>query len=114
MKNLKFRIWDKQLKVFLYQLPEKHHLDWERFDVQQFTGLLDRLDKEIYEGDIVEWLEDNLGEWNILRVRAVVGFESGSFRIKDVPISEWGRADKEEMRFEVIGNIYKNPELLEI
>jgi len=32
MKNLKFRIWDKQLKVFLYQLPEKHHLDWERLN----------------------------------------------------------------------------------
>ncbi len=106
MKNLKFRIWDKQLKQFLYKLPEQHHLDWERFDIQQFTGLLDKNGKEIYEGDIVktnfrkivvEWGKDyDVDGW----------YQWAGY---DLGIYDDGYPEKD---FEVIGNIYENPELL--
>jgi len=57
MKALKFRIYDKDAKKFHYlegvfNMPDPCY-DGE---VQQFTGLLDRLGKEIYEGDIVKCL----------------------------------------------------------
>ncbi len=100
MKNLKFRIWDKQFNKFLYQLPEKHHLDWERFDVQQFTGLTDKLGKEIYEGDVVRIKDTNqkggLPEYLSLEE---VRYEDYRF----IPFDQYPTK-----LTEVIGNIYEN------
>jgi len=68
--------------------------------VMQFTGLLDRNGKEIYEGDIlknevknckVEWSEMNL---------AWVGVGLMAFGMNG------------DGEYEIIGNIYENPELL--
>jgi len=103
MKNLKFRIWDKQLKVFLYQLPEKHHLEWERFDTQQWTGLFDKLGKEIYEGDVVgvkelRWIV-NLGWSGDGEYGVCQKSNYGNHIFRDV--------DKVSERYEIIGNIYE-------
>jgi len=124
-REIKFRIWDKQLKVFLYQLPEKHHLDWERFNVQQFTGLSDRLGKEIYEGDILRVLYTNwpsqldkfpeLSHEEYLDSLSIVGvvvFSGDRFLI------DFNKGYGTRSIFEgkhgfkkIIGNIYENSEL---
>ena len=76
--------------------------DWYEVDpktVGQFTGMTDKNGRQIFEGDV-------------LALRAgrphIVKFEDGSFVLTGtaVPIRH---ADK----FEVIGNIHDNPELLE-
>ena len=104
MKNLKFRIWDKQLKVFLYQLPEKHHLKWERFDAQQWTGLFDKLGKEIYEGDIVVSKGYGVG---------VVEWKDGSLGVEGMSFGEHENEHSTNIdSWEIIGNIYQNPELI--
>lgn len=109
MKNLKFRIWDRQFKTFLYQLPEKHHIDWERFDIQQFTGLLDKQSKEIYEGDIVKerWnkiVEVKFDEIDLADYEdCYAGF---GFTLQTHSIEDYKKS------VEVIGNIFENPELL--
>ena len=76
--------------------------------VGQFTGLLDKNGKEIYEGDIVEYTTCYFG--NEKRHRKVVeweSFDSDDFgephNIGYFNLSEY---------MEVIGNIYDNPELL--
>jgi len=106
MKNIKFRIWDKQLKVFLYQLPEKHHLDWERFNVQQFTGLSDRLGKEIYEGDLIKHFDKgqiSLVEWS-----------SGDWGWYMKSVKNWNpKTGFDSSLDEVIGNIYESKHLLD-
>jgi len=110
MKNLKFRIWDKQLKVFLYQLPEKHHLEWKRFDIQQFTGLLDKSGKEIYEGDIVRLMK---------RDKKAVDFDikprKDCWLIEDIKEATWLQYYIEQKgdEYKVIGNIYEHASLLD-
>lgn len=69
----------------------------DKFDddvLMQFTGLLDKNGKEIYEGDI-------------LRGLGKVYFHQGKFCVEYG--EEWGWISKNA---EIIGNIYENPELL--
>jgi len=89
------------------------------FDLMQYTGLKDKNGKEIYEGDVLK-----VGDWRKLDTwkmphegndKAFVGFQDGSFTIGEEPnryshgLTGW---HIENMKLEVIGNIYENPELL--
>jgi uncharacterized phage protein (TIGR01671 family) len=77
----------------------------EYFELMQFTGILDRSGKEIYEGDIVRV---NGGEPGLEFTSQVV-FEQAAFRIKAV--YDQGFPHREDI--EVIGNLHENPELIE-
>lgn len=71
------------------------------YEIMQFTGLLDRKGKEIYEGDL---LKNGIG-----CDPAEVIFKNGMFMagIFGCTLEQYAGKNKE-----VIGNIYKNPELL--
>ena len=86
--------------------------DKNNWEVMQYTGLQDKNGKEIYEGDIVavkkfKWIIamgcSTDGEYGWLQKR--IGDDVG----KSYIITENDGIDE---RYEVIGNIYENPELL--
>ena len=84
--------------------------------IGQFTGLHDKNGKEIYEGDILICIgqrEDNMGQKYYRKVL----FNNGSFGMKipeyNCTSSLCNHVVNGNLNWEVIGNIYDNPELLE-
>lgn len=123
MREIKFRAYDKLLNKMIYNL--KYHRDYkvnseeELFIVMQFTGLKDKQDKEIYEGDIVKMAEGLSEAWNIYNHNRIflIKFQEGTFgfdnidRYNEIEFDSIFGFDIES-DCEVIGNIYENLELL--
>lgn len=125
---IKFRAWDieKEEMGFLtsnalkeLMLNDCFEKLQEQYDIMQFTGLKDSKGKETYEGDILKSKLSrlSLSDKDTEEVLSVVKFSKGSFRaILHNIIERYYGAQYEACRdfsdFEVIGNIYENPELL--
>lgn len=101
------------------------------FIVEQYTGLKDKNDKEIYEGDICRLIYSERGDgrkrWKKVNEDIeLVEFGDGYFKFSDTDeygigselsfsdYGEWATAGGQyKYEAEVIGNIHENPELLE-
>lgn len=86
-------------------LYDEHDRQIEEFVLMQYTGLHDKNEKECYEGDIVfDDYEHFEVKWKI------DGFVAENVEdVKDIrPFGEIA----EGQLFEIVGNIYENPELL--
>lgn len=125
MREIKFRAWDKALKSWtnysidddLLMFYDKHAECWEtdqegeRFILCQYTGLKDNEDREIYEGDIVKAI-------SFARWIGVVKYsdENQAFIFDDLDKKYRGKStvfmNQFNDGFEILGNIYENPELL--
>ena len=74
--------------------------------VGQFTGLLDKNGKEIYEGDVV----DSHSRYDQPYIREVFWGEKCGLEFKT--LTGYKLCKSNEPHFEIIGNIHDNPELL--
>lgn len=133
MREIKFRAWEKSLKQII---PvdnidfEKRMVNtesvWRMFDeieLMQYTGLKDKNDKEIYEGDIVEIHDGTItafrtsGKHIIEWWNGQFVFQANSHEEDDyINFGWWVRSNNHSAslkQIEVIGNIYENPEPIE-
>jgi hypothetical protein len=123
-REFRFRAWDADnnkwaccddwwntIKISCHTvngLPTVCEQDGEkRFVIEQFTGLTDRLENEIYEGDFVKGANGQVG---------LVYYDDrcAMFNVKDYycASADWPGAAFTEGVFEVIGNIHATPELI--
>jgi len=130
MRANKFRAWDGE--IFLYldlnNVEKDINLSWLlqffRSEKQEFTGLKDKNGKEIYEGDLLlSELDDYVFE--VLPITPISRIECERMRthgryygkeyVQSNGLSEHYCDDwiSNPEWYEVIGNIYENPELLE-
>lgn len=124
-REIKFRIWDIENKEMLkvQELdfeptfyggriairPDQYndYFDTEDMILMQYTGLHDKNEKEIYEGDIVG---DNKIKWIVKWNKNRMGFSlypTTEQLYDEMPINV-----ENKLGFKILGNIYDNPELL--
>ncbi|VVB58126.1 YopX protein [Candidatus Anstonella stagnisolia] len=135
MRELKFRVWDgtemhyppRKGDITSFVLTQNGEVwnsdncpltpeEEKSIVVMQYTGLKDKNGKEIYEGDILQyiWKSANGAEWKETQQvfigehtseemgNIIVGVHTGSLSL-----------DKDGAeKYEVIGNVHENPELL--
>ena len=116
MREIKFRAWyEKFNEMYIVK-----GIDFQRemvyfdkynyrsiYDIElmQYTGLKDKNNKEIYEGDIF-----HIGSKKILYV---VEWIDCGLKGRQIKNKSWIGLDYWKDDIEVIGNIYENPELME-
>ena len=83
----------------------------DEIELMQSTGLKDKNGKEIFEGDIVDYKgREAVVKWHGSYASFIYRFVDG---LKE-RVSEWDPLFLACYHFEVIGNIYENPEFLEV
>lgn len=128
-REIKFRAWDRSNKAMLtrfdidgegtnqirdirigfQEIQEGRKITTHTDDVilMQFTGLLDKNGKEIYEGDIVKYIIENS---TAMRIGTVEWCIAGWIVNAGMHYSDWSFCN--QWRVEIIGNIYENSDLL--
>lgn len=134
MREIKFRAWDNLEKdylneediaidnlgnIFIFERYDNNDsdlwytrllpdLDNKRHVIEQYTGLKDKNGTEIYEGDIVK-VEGDGEIYRVEWIRSGFGLEP---RYNSPRYPVLGNVELRK-KIEVIGNIHKDPELLE-
>lgn len=134
MERLKFKIWDKKNKRFLIKCIDNigindkqcidtnefknnvfSYLDWEngsirlnskKYVVLQYIGLKDKNCKEIYEGDIIKYIDDFY--YKVIYIKESACFVLSSIRKDSKFKLSFAFRKSNNKGMEVVGNIFEN------
>lgn len=94
--------------------PVDYFRDWVRPEtIGEYTGIKDKHGNKIFEGDITVARSNDKSPTYFDWPPAITEFENGMFVRKDYKLSTAFSAYSYNIEFEIIGNIYDNPELME-
>ena len=118
MREIKFRGWERDLKVMVYSNELCGYTEYscnpvralniilneddDGYDYMEYTGLTDKNGREIYEGDIFHMGDPQITYTVVWHDTGLIGKENGASSF--VGLSHW------KSRIEVIGNIYEGVE----
>jgi uncharacterized phage protein (TIGR01671 family) len=136
-REIKFRAWHPQLNKMFYDCnvssqswtTESTHFGGDYKTLMQYTGLHDSKGVEIYDGDIVTYIQE-LREYKGKSIEPPTDFVVGNYEVgwneihamwglqlrKEWPVSPGlsntrVKNGKDENIMEVVGNIFENPQL---
>lgn len=124
MREIKFRAWNEghpypMVLNPLHRCDANNVLDkkgmYKDWILMQYTGLHDKNGKEIYEGDVVQL---KTGKLSYFYAPVVYNETEARFDLEHPEgyHGHWGMTQNiiEACEYEIIGNIYENPELLTV
>lgn len=130
MEEIKFRAWDeidgktrpvvsidflnKTVNLLNEYTNEIYARDFVDIKIMQYTGLNDEESNEIYNGYIIEGGYLNPLSNKFMSKKYIVVYDKGSFVGKLIRHTPYGDTWLHFVKGKVIGNIYENPELLEV
>lgn len=123
----KFRAWDKETQTMLdvslidfkksvlvgehWEFGETNFINFDDVNLMQSTGLFDKNGKEIFEKDILDYNGRKvIVKWHGSYASFIYEFVDELQNRK----TEWKPLYLSYYHFKIIGNVYQNPELLEL
>lgn len=119
----KYRAWDKETQTMLdvslidfkksvlvgehWEFGETNFINFDDVNLMQSTGLFDKNGKEIFEKDILDYN----GRKVIVKWHG--SYASFIYELQNRK-TEWKPLYLSYYHFKIIGNVYQNPELLEL
>ena len=126
-REIKFRAWYPKYKKmsmvtgYMWEEDGSDYVNLEKWSydekiLMQYTGLKDKNNKEIYEGDIVKCPDLNPPEYT--NTLSIVEYHASCFCYRDISSNKIesiygfiGLSERDD-DVEIIGNTFENPELL--
>lgn len=122
-----FRAWDKLRKrmskvdrIYIdtqgVQLEDDFGLYWRKINdviLEQYTGVKLKDGTRVFEGDIVKYRDIDYQREKFYDAYAVVAFEKGQFVVKEKHIDMSLSYSSSYEKYQIVGNIHENPELVE-